>query len=210
MRMALKSARDRYGVVAVSIHWVSAMLIVILIGSGFRAAHTVDLAAKAAILRLHVPVAIGVLALTVFRIVWWFLFDRKPTPIAGSPIWQERAARAVHILFYVAILTLGASGIGMLALSGAAPIIFGGDAAGAALLPDFSRYPPRVVHGIGARLLLALLALHAGAALYHHFVRRDGLLWRMWWFSERPSAGVPGRGAQGGLRNAYTAPPKAR
>ncbi len=69
------------------------------------------------------------------------------------------------------------SGIGMLAPSGAAPIIFGGDGA---LLPDFSKYPPRLAHGIGARLLLALLALHASAALYHHFVRRDGLLRRMW------------------------------
>ncbi|MBM3529390.1 MAG: hypothetical protein FJX62_14970 [Alphaproteobacteria bacterium] len=30
------------------------------------------------------------------------------------------------------------------------------------------------------RVLVALLALHVGAALYHHFVRRDGLLRRMW------------------------------
>ena len=63
-------------------------------------------------------------------------------------------------------------------------MIFGGEGA---LLPDFWKYPPRVPHGIGARLLLALLILHAGAALYHHFVRPDGLLWRMW-FSKRPAA----------------------
>jgi len=65
----------------------------------------------------------------------------------------------------------------MMVLSGAAPIIFDGKRA---LLPDFWKYPPRIPHAIGARLLLALLALHVTAALHHHFVRRDGLLWRMW------------------------------
>jgi cytochrome b561 len=58
--MALKSTADHYGTMAVSIHWLSAVLILILIGSGFRAASTVDPAAKAAILRVHVPIALGV------------------------------------------------------------------------------------------------------------------------------------------------------
>jgi cytochrome b561 len=175
--MILKSTSDQYGTVAVSIHWVSAVLVLILIGSGFRAANTVDPAAKAAILRVHVPIAIGVLALMLLRIVWWWGFDRKPGPVAGSPHWQERTAQVVHVLFYIVILGMIASGIGMMALSGAAPLIFGGDGA---LLPDFSKYPPRLPHGIGARLLIGLLVLHVGAALYHHFVRHDGLLWRMW------------------------------
>jgi cytochrome b561 len=45
----------------------------------------VNPAAKAAILRLHAPIAVAVLALTDLRIVWWFGFDRKPDPIGGSP-----------------------------------------------------------------------------------------------------------------------------
>jgi cytochrome b561 len=175
--MGLRSTADRYGVMLVSIHWLSALLIIILVASGFRAANTVDPAAKAAILRLHVPIAIALLVLTIVRLGWWWGFDRKPDPVTGSPRWQERAAQAVHVLFYVVILGMIASGIGLMALSGAAPMIFGG--AGASL-PDFWEYPPRLPHGIGARLLLALVVLHVGAALYHHFVRRDGLLWRMW------------------------------
>lgn len=130
----------------------------------------------AAILKLHIPIAAAVLTWTIWRIVWWWRFDRKPEPVAGSPHWQERAARGVHVLFYIVILGMIASGIGMFALSGAGPVIFGGEGA----LPDFWKYPPRVPHGIGARLLLALLAFHAGAALYHHFGHRDGLLQRMW------------------------------
>jgi cytochrome b561 len=174
--MGLKSTADRYGAMIVSIHWLSALLIVVLIASGFRAANTVDPVAKAAILRVHVPIAIAVLALTIVRIGWLWAFDCKPSPAVWMPRWQEFTAPVVHVLFYVIILGMIASGIGMMALSGVAPVIFGGEGA----LPDFWKYPPRVPHGIGARALLALLVLHVGAALYHHFVRRDGLLSRMW------------------------------
>lgn len=173
--MPLRSRNDRYGSVAIGIHWISAILIVALIGSGFRAAGTVDPAAKAAILRFHAPVAIVVLTLTVLRIVWWWKFDDKPHPVAGSPRWQVRVASTVHVLFYVVTLGMIASGIGMMLLSGAGAVVFGGEG----VLPDFWRYPPRVPHGIGARLFLALLVLHVSAALYHHFVRRDRLLARM-------------------------------
>ena len=122
--MGLKSTTERYGAMVVSMHWLSALLIIVLIASGFRAANTIDAAAKAAILRVHVSIAVAVLALTVLRISWWWGFDRKPDPIARSPHWQERTAQAVHLLFYVVILGMIASGIGMMALSGAAPMIW--------------------------------------------------------------------------------------
>lgn len=175
----LKSRSDRYGAVAVTVHWLSAALILVLLGSGFRAGNEADVTAKAEFLRVHIPVAVAVLFLTVFRIVWWWRFDDKPLPVVGAVALQERLARWVHLGFYVLILGMVASGTGMMALSGAAPAVFG--LPDAMALPDFNLYPPRVPHGIGAMLLVVLLVLHAGAALYHHFMRRDGLLRRMWY-----------------------------
>lgn len=173
----MKSKPDRYGSVAVSTHWLTAILILALLGSGFQADNAADPAVKAAILRVHIPVAVTVLVLTVLRIFWWWRFDLKPQPVRGSPKWQERIARAVHVAFYIVILGMVATGIGMMALSGAAPIIFGGTGT----LPDFEQYALRAPHGIGAFLLVALLAFHVAAALYHQFVLRDGLLRRMWY-----------------------------
>jgi cytochrome b561 len=66
--MGLKNTADRYGAMIVSIHWVSAQLIIILLVSGFGAANTVDPGAKAAILKFHLPLAIPVLALTILRL----------------------------------------------------------------------------------------------------------------------------------------------
>jgi len=90
-----------------------------------------------------------------------FLADERLTP-----------ARVLGVM-----IGMAASGIGMFVLSGAGDILFGG-APGP--LPDFDNFAPRVPHGIGAKLIIALLALHIGAALYHHFLRRDQTLRRIW------------------------------
>ncbi len=83
--MMLKSKSHLYGPVAVSIHWISAVLILALLGSGFQAGSAMDPAAKSAFLRVHIPMAIFVLLLTVVRILWWWRFDLKPQPVQGSP-----------------------------------------------------------------------------------------------------------------------------
>ena len=171
-----KSTPERYGRVAVSIHWVSALLIIGLLASGFRADATVEPEQKIVFLTAHAVMGITILALTVARIGWWWFADSRPRPVAGTEGLQHRIARGVHTLFYVVILGIAASGLGMLLLSGAGAILFAG-APGP--LPEFESFRPRVPHGIGARLMLVLFALHAGAALYHHLIRRDGLLRRM-------------------------------
>jgi cytochrome b561 len=174
--MSLRSTSQGYGTIAVAIHWLSVLLILALIATGFRAANTPDPSVKIMLLKTHMPIAILVLILTLVRAIWWIFADRKPAPARGSPLWQERLARAVHVLFYVAIFGAAASGIGMIVLSGAGAVAFGQGG----VLPDFWNYPPRVPHAAGARLIVALLLLHTLAALYHHFFLRDGLLRRMW------------------------------
>jgi cytochrome b561 len=174
--MTSKSSSTAYGTVAVSIHWLTALLIVALLGSGMLADETSDPATKARILTAHAPMGILVLLLTVARLVWWWRFDTHPEPLAGDPAWQVKMAKAVHGLLYLFVLVMAASGIGLFVLSGAGDIIFG-SATGP--LPDFNDFAPRLPHGIGAKLLLGLFALHAGAALFHHFVKRDGTLRRM-------------------------------
>ncbi len=175
--MPLKSTRTAYGRVAVFIHWVSALMIAALLASGFRAANTADEELKAQLLGFHVALGITVLVLTVARIMWWWLADRKPEPMIGTSLVKRRLAGFVHISFYIVILAMAGSGIGLLVLSGAGAIIFTGLPGS---LPDFTEYPPRIPHGIGARLLVLLIFFHVMAALYHHFILKDGILRRMW------------------------------
>ena len=175
--MSIKSSSKHYGAIAVTIHWLSAVLIIAVLGSGFRAGNALDPVIKAQMLSIHIPLAFIVALLTLARLLWWKLADRKPDPVPGTPNWQHYSATTVHWLFYIVILGMAASGIGMLVLSGAGSVIFGSSDG---QLPDFWSFKPRVPHGFGARAMVALLLAHVGAALYHHFVRRDGLLRRMW------------------------------
>jgi cytochrome b561 len=172
--MSLRSTTDRYGGIAIAIHWTSAALIIAALAGGLVMANTAEPAVKQMILPIHATLGSLALLLTLTRIGWWIWGDRRPRPVAGMPPAQEWAARAVHALLYLAVVVLGASGIATLVLSGAIPALLSG-----APLPDFSELPPRLVHGLMGRLLLVLLAAHVGAALYHHFIRRDHLLARM-------------------------------
>lgn len=175
--MSLKSTNSNYGTIAVTIHWLSVLFIIMMIGSGLRAAGLTDSTAKAAVLSVHVPLGIIVLLLTLSRVAWWMFADQKPQAPQADPAWQTKSAHAVHIAFYILIFGMAASGIGMMVLSGAGSILFGGSQAP---LPDFWSYLPRVPHSIGSRVLIVLFIIHAGAALYHQFIKGDGLLNRMW------------------------------
>lgn len=171
-----KSSPERYGRIAIMIHWTSALLIIGLMIAGFRAADMTDLAAKASLLRIHVPIGIAVLVLTLARIGWWLMADSKPQDPPDVPRMQAIAAKAVHGLLYVAIFGLAGSGVALMVLSGAGDILFG-NAQGP--LPDFWNFAPRYGHAAMARLMALLLLLHVGAALYHQFVRKDRLFARM-------------------------------
>jgi cytochrome b561 len=170
--MAVKSSHDRYGAVAAGIHWLSALAVILMLASGQAMDSNGDLVG--AILPFHVSLGALVGVLTLFRIVWWAFFDKHPSVQPGMSATQTRLAQGVHLGLYVAVLVMVASGIGMLALTGAAPQIFGGGA-----LPRFEEVPPFMAHSLVSKLLLAFALGHVAAALWHHFIRRDGLIGRM-------------------------------
>jgi cytochrome b561 len=168
---SLKSSTTRYGSVAITIHWLTAAVILALFATGLLAAGQADPEAKLALVRCHVPLGTGVLVLTLLRIMWWWVADRHPAPPADQPRWQKFMASAVHIGLYLVILLLASSGIATLVLSGALPAVIGGTA-----LPDLETVLPRLVHGAASKVMLGLLALHIGAAIYHQFNSKDSLV----------------------------------
>jgi cytochrome b561 len=172
--MSVKSTQNRYGSVAIAIHWASAAAVILTFAAGFSVANLAPPERQGPILVVHVTLGIIVLVLTLLRIVWWVVADKHPAPPASQPRWQAVAANVVHAALYVILLLMASSGIVTLILSGAMPTILSGGP-----LPDFSELIPRMAHGVMSRILLVLFVGHVGAALYHQFVRRDHLLARM-------------------------------
>ncbi len=92
-----KSTVDRYGRIAISIHWISALLIIGMMIAGFRAAAMTDIEAKASLLRIHASLGVALLILTLARIGWWLLADRRPALCSnGCHAFVERALDAAR------------------------------------------------------------------------------------------------------------------
>jgi len=170
--MSSKSTSTQYGSVAIAIHWSSATAVILAFIAGLVLANSATVPAP--LLVAHIVLGLLVFALTLFRIVWWWLADKHPAPPADQPQWQRMTATIVHGLLYVLLILMATSGIATIVSSGAIPALASGAPA-----PDFSELIPRVAHGIMSKLLLGLFVLHVAAALYHQFVRRDRLLARM-------------------------------
>jgi len=174
--MPARSTPSRYGTVPIVIHWLSALAILIMLGSGLAAANAADESARTGILTVHVSVGIVVLLLTLMRFAWWIAVDRRPGHHRGIPGWQATVSHIVHYALYALIVLMLASGIALALLSGVVPGLYTG---AVTTLPDFEALPPFVAHSFGAWALIALVALHVAAALYHQFWRRDRLMARM-------------------------------
>lgn len=165
---------DRYSPRARLLHWAIAALVLALLATGFLAAAAPP-DGKAMFLRLHLPLGVATLVLAVWRLMLALsemLAKRRPAPAVEGA--QGSAARAVHGLLYAAPIALGVSGVALSVLSGAPAAVFG-----SAPMPEFWGHPPRIAHGVLAFATAALVALHVAAALYHQFIRRDGLIGRM-------------------------------
>ena len=112
-----------------------------------------------------------------------------PRASTGSPV-LDRVAWLSHRMLYVLVFCQAASGLTLALQAGLPDVLFGGHGA---LPADFWVFPMRPVHYVISRLLMALIALHVVAALYHTFILRDGLLGRMWFGRRYPRIEVERR-----------------
>lgn len=179
--MTAQSSTDHFSRGAIAIHWLSVLLVLGLMITGLLS-DRVEGDAKQMFLMLHLPFGLLLLALTVFRLFWWWRLDTRPQALPTAKDWQQRLSRIVHGLLYVTLIVMLASGIGLSVLSGAPDAVFG-----SAPMPDFWTFLPRTPHGIASKVLGALILMHAGAALMHHFVEKDETLRRMWFRSSKAS-----------------------
>jgi len=127
----------------------------------------------------HLAVGPTILALMLLRL-GWRLGHRPPPPPADLPTGLQLLSRATHWSFYAILIVLPV--LGWLAASG-----YGATPTLAGLFPLPTLIPKDKplaetigsIHGALAWVLLAIIALHIAGALYHMFVKQDGVMRRM-------------------------------
>jgi cytochrome b561 len=178
--LMLGNSNEGYGVVAILLHWVTALVIIGLFALGLW---MVDLTYYDEWYKrapdLHKGVGVLLFLVMLLRLVWRNLND-KPEPAAGVTALENRLAGAVHHLLYALIFAVMISGYLISTADGRSIDVFGLFIVPALIsgLPDQADIAGKV-HLVLAVSLLSLAALHALAALKHHFFNRDLTLKRM-------------------------------
>ena len=166
--------RRRYFVAPLRLlHWLMALMILSMLFLG--AGMVTSLTHRPWMMDLHRPLGIAILLLVVMRLAIRFKYGQPPLP-ADLPRWQALAAHASHGLLYLLMIALPLLGWGVVSAAGEPVNMFGG-----VILPPIAPADPvwytvlRGAHGLLAWLLFATVLIHLAAALWHLWIRRDGV-----------------------------------
>lgn len=172
----------RYDALSQAFHWTTAIAVVIAFILGpehfGRLMHDgLDPATRSDIV-WHESLGLLVMVLTVARLLW--VAVRPAAPKFEMAGWMQLTSKLVHGALWTLLLALPATALLALGSEGHPLTLLGGVRvdqmpiianSGLANLADWGE-----VHGFLGDAILALAGLHAVAAIYHHVVRKDGVL----------------------------------
>jgi cytochrome b561 len=173
-------AKADYTGTAKLLHWLILALLIVQFVLAWTMPHIRRDTQPETLINLHFSFGMLALAVAVIRLAWR-VSHGEPVPEDGLPSWQVQSARVVHWLLYLLLFVVPILGWINASWRGFPVMLFG-------LLKFPKLLSTRApgwgwtgdVHGLLANyLILALVGLHAAAALYHYFVRRDRVLQRM-------------------------------
>lgn len=182
-------ARDhaRYTGVAMALHWLIALGILGQLGLGLAMTRLgFSQMERYQLYQLHKSIGVTILLAVALRALW--RLGHRPPPLpAAMPALERRAAETTHGLLYLLMLGLPLTGW---ALVSASPFNLPTYLYGAIPwphLPLFSTLEDKkpaeevlkTIHAIGGWLVIAVVGVHAAAALRHHFLLKDDILIRM-------------------------------
>ena len=176
----------RYHPAQVVLHWLSAVLVISAWTIGalvFKRIPDTEAALKILALGVHMTTGLTIALVVALRLALRFTLASPPRATSGNAL-LDRLAPVVHAALYVAALAMAASGLALAVQAGLPAIVFGD--ADRPLPANLHKLAAREVHEVIGTILISLVALHAAAACYHQFVRRDRLLARMWFRTGTP------------------------
>ncbi len=176
----LKNSSENYGLIAKTLHWVIAILIIGLIWLGW---YMVDLTYfdrwYNTSLSTHRSLGLLVFALAVLMLAWR-VYSRPPPLVSSIPGWEKVIARSTHVLLYIMMLAIPLSGYLISTSAGKHVSLFGWFEIPPIMQVDETlRDRAIAVHYYLAYGSCFLLGLHVLGALKHEFISRDRTLRKM-------------------------------
>jgi cytochrome b561 len=175
----LQQAVPAYTATARVLHWITALVIALMIPLGVIIANDWGGPLQDWLFGLHQTLGTLLMPLVLLRLAHRLTNPPLPLPhdIAAP---QRFAAHATHLALYA--LLLAQPLVGWIATSAyGAPIAVLGLFALPPIAPENHAFAEQLfrLHGLIGFAIAGLVAAHVGAALYHHLVRKDRVLMRM-------------------------------
>lgn len=169
-----------YGTTARLVHWLVAVLVILMIAAGLTMTSGVDRATQDALFIFHKSTGALLLILIAFRILWRLTHPAPPLPSSVPPL-QQFAAHATHLGLYFFLVVMVVSGY-VRVTTGGFPIELLNALGVPPLLPRAEAVAKvaQSVHAIAKYGLILLILMHVGAAAFHGLILRDGVFSRMW------------------------------
>ena len=164
---------QHFNLTARILHWSMAVLILTMLFVGIGMVASLSL--RPSLISLHRPIGIAILLLVIVRLINRLRHHPPPLPSDLSAL-QALGAKASHWLLYSLMFAMPLVGWAMLSAGGYPVTMFGG-----LVLPPIASHNASVysvlrsAHTWLALLLFATVLLHLAAALFHAWVRRDGV-----------------------------------
>lgn len=172
----LTLARPPFDTVTITLHWLTLLGVLAMLGTGLLHDRMEDLPWATALLWAHRSLGVILWLITVLRISWRLKGARFPEFPTSMSRLHRIAVRSSEYGLYILLLAQPLTGLAQTVFRGAPFELL------AWTVPSMvSRHFGYVVlfsavHTLGAWLLIGLVSLHAAAALFHHFVWRDDVL----------------------------------
>lgn len=134
---------------------------------------------RATIWWLHISFGLLLAALVVLRVATRLSLGAPKLPAAMTAM-EQKLAHLAHLLLYALLVIIPLLGIVLTWFRGDALTFFGLFTIPSPVAPDKAVAGViREAHSLCANLILIVAGLHAVAALWHHFIRKDDVLRRM-------------------------------
>jgi len=160
----------------IGLHWIMVLVILMTMALGWVAEEYPNSPDKVRLFVWHKSFGITVLFLLAFRLASR-LRHGSPSVAASITVFERRAARFVQLMLYLLMAVMPISGWVINSAADFPLHLFGVIPWPALVGPNEElKEIAEAVHKSALWLLLALLLLHAGAALRHHFLLRDDVL----------------------------------
>jgi cytochrome b561 len=168
---------DGFGWVSRLLHWTMAVAILFMLVLGTVIERMEPSLSSLWLFALHKSVGLTLLVLVLLRLTWHRL-SPPPAPLDAGPAWQPAAARAAHLALYLLMVATPMTGWIASAATGIDVVAWGVTLPRIAPVSEAWEARLFAAHGVLTRLLMALVLVHVGAALWHAR-RGDGTLRRM-------------------------------